>query len=81
MSRLDVARTRELLQGFDFHRVFIEQLGWSQPKQRRPFQLTAAEVEFTLTEIAQLGATVLERDLTWTANARRVVAAVEELSR
>ncbi len=60
MSRLDVGRTRELLQGFEFHRLFIEQLGWSQPKQSRPFRLTAAEVEFTLQEIAQLGATVLE---------------------
>ena len=30
---------------------------------------------------ARARATVLERDLTWTANARRVVAAVEELSR
>lgn len=60
MSRLDIARTRELLRKFDFHQVFIEQLGWSRPKDDRPFQLQVGDTQLTLREIAQLGATVLE---------------------
>ena len=59
-KRLDIARTRELLQQFEFHRLFIEELGWSQPAKRVPWTLPVGEVTFTLSEIAQLGATVLE---------------------
>ena len=33
---LDLAKTRSRLADFDFHRLFIEELGWSQPATRRP---------------------------------------------
>ena len=32
---LNVPRTRELLQNFDFPRLFIEELGWSNPASRQ----------------------------------------------
>jgi Eco57I restriction-modification methylase len=60
MSQLDVPHTRELLQGFEFGKLFTEQLGWSQPKQPRPVRLSVEGADFELREIAQLGAAVLE---------------------
>jgi hypothetical protein len=60
MSKLDVTKSRELLQAFKFHRLFIEQLGWSQPQRSRPLPITVNDAAFTLREIAQLGATVFE---------------------
>lgn len=38
---LNVARTRQLLQAFDFRRLFVEELGWSNP----PHTLKTADAE------------------------------------
>ena len=51
---LDFARTRTLLQQFDFHRLFIEELGWSLPNSRNPVAFSVREIDFTRREIAQL---------------------------
>ena len=62
---LNVARTRELLQNFDFPRLFIEELGWSNPASHQSVhsQLSTKHLQlsYTLTPIAQLaGVMVLE---------------------
>ena len=58
---LDFARTRTLLQQFDFHRLFIEELGWSQPTRRKPTDVAVADATVTFREIAQLaGVAVFE---------------------
>lgn len=60
MKRLDVARTRDLLQAFDFQRLFIEELGWALPNQAKPFSVSTAGLDFTIREVAQLGAGAFE---------------------
>ena len=63
---LNITTTRERLQNFDFKRLFIEELGWSNPPSTKPVtsQLSAKNappLAYTRTPIAQLaGAVVLE---------------------
>lgn len=62
---LNVPRTRELLQNFDFPRLFIEELGWSNPAARQPVKCELStktlQLTYTRTPIAQLaGVAVLE---------------------
>ena len=62
---LNVPRTRELLQNFDFPRLFIEELGWSNPASRQPVNSQIStknyQLAYTRTPIAQLaGVMVLE---------------------
>src|SRR2546430_15907175 len=35
MAKLDVQKARDLLQAFDFGKLFVEELGWSQPTSRQ----------------------------------------------
>jgi len=49
------ARVKERLGTFDFHRLFVEELGWSQPSSAKPVTFWAAEQEFSRLQIAQLG--------------------------
>lgn len=42
MPGLNVARTRELLQRFDFRKLFIEELGWGAHKARLDVALPGA---------------------------------------
>lgn len=59
MAKLNIPRTRDLLQGFDFKTVFIEELGWSQPASRRPVTFDAAEERFLRAQIAELSGVVV----------------------
>ncbi len=58
-AKLDLPRTRTLLQTFKFKEVFIEELGWSNPTIRRPEPLTVKGQPFVCTHIAQLGGVVV----------------------
>src|SRR2546425_475827 len=54
-------RTRQCLAQFDFHRLFVEELGWSNPGTRKTSDVAVKESRFTCRQIAELaGATVLE---------------------
>jgi hypothetical protein len=58
---IDFERTRDCLKQFDFGRLFIEELGWSQPTSRQPVSFAAKEAGFTRRQVASLaGAVVLE---------------------
>jgi hypothetical protein len=55
LAQLDIPRTRDLLQEFDFERLFLEQLGWTQPANPKPRTLTLAGQDCQVREIARLG--------------------------
>lgn len=59
MPKLNIPKTRDLLQGFDFKSVFIEELGWSQPASRRPVAFEAVDESFLRTQIAELSGVVV----------------------
>jgi hypothetical protein len=51
---LNIQRARNLLQDFEFGRLFIEELGWSPPGNRRPTTAQLAEMTYTSSPIAEL---------------------------
>jgi hypothetical protein len=52
---------RDFLQRFDFHRLFVEELGWSQPTSRQSVAMTIKGANFVRRQISQLaGVTVFE---------------------
>src|SRR5436190_12921229 len=51
---IDFTRTRERLKDFDFHRLFVEELGWSQPSAKAPVEMTIDGALFTRRQISQL---------------------------
>ena len=51
---LDLNRARNCLQHFEFSKLFIEELGWSQPTSRQAVSLQVKEKGFTRSQIAQL---------------------------
>jgi hypothetical protein len=55
---LNISSTRDRLQKFEFARLFIEELGWSNPKARNPVKVQVKEVAYTRTPIAQLSGVV-----------------------
>ena len=55
MANLNVALTRKSLQDFEFHDLFIEELGWSQPSSGKPVNHAVDGVVFSFLQIAQLG--------------------------
>jgi len=58
---INIPRARECLQRFDFTALFVEELGWSNPPNRDPSQLTVNEKHYLRREVAQLaGVIVLE---------------------
>ena len=58
---LDLERTRALLTEFDFHTLFVEQLGWSQPSTRRVGTGAVQGQSYSQRPIAQLaGVSVFE---------------------
>lgn len=59
MAQLDIARTRELLQDFNFATLFVEQLGWTQPQAPNPRTWAVSGEEFRSQEIARLGGVVV----------------------
>ena len=59
MANLNVKRTRELLENFDFQTLFIEELGWSQPSTNKQMTVTIEERELSRRQIAQLSGVVV----------------------
>jgi len=52
---------RERLQQFDFHRLFVDELGWSKPSTRDAVEMTIKTVKFTRRQISHLaGVAVFE---------------------
>lgn len=61
MAKLDIPRTRSLLQTFEFKTLFIEALGWSHPSARKHTVLIQDGIECEVRQIAELaGVVVLE---------------------
>jgi hypothetical protein len=57
---IDFRRVRELLQTFDFQKVFVEELGWSNPSRAlRETTFTAGGVELARRPIAELAGFVV----------------------
>jgi len=56
---LNIERTRDLLQRFDFHTLFIEELGWSQPPPKHAATFSHDGVSYGRQQIAQLSAVVV----------------------
>lgn len=59
MSVLNVERTRNLLQGFDFQSLFIEELGWSQPNSKQAVTFSHDTTTYERRQIAQLSGVVV----------------------
>lgn len=59
MTTLNIQRTRDLLQKFDFKSLFIEELGWSQPSLRRSAVSTYNGAAFEQRQIADLSGVVV----------------------
>lgn len=59
MSVLNIERTRDLLQRFDFQLLFIEELGWSQPTSRQAVTYEHENVSYERRQIAQLSGVVV----------------------
>jgi hypothetical protein len=56
---IDFTRTRERLKDFDFHRLFVEELGWSQPSTNVPIDMEVEGAVFTRRQISQLAGVVV----------------------
>lgn len=54
-GKLNVNRVRDLLQDFAFHDLFIEELGWLQPAQKRAAIVSVGDKQFTYKGLALLG--------------------------
>jgi len=58
---LNFTRLRDRLQQFDFHHLFVEELGWSHPTSRQPVPMTVKGASCVRRQISQLaGVTVFE---------------------
>lgn len=58
---VNLNRMRDCLTQFDFHRLFIEELGWSQPAGRQTISFIIKDAAFSRRQIAQLaGVAVFE---------------------
>jgi hypothetical protein len=63
MAKLDLTRAKELLDDFEFRELFVEELGWGNPRSSRRTPLRVGEQTVQFTEISQLGGVlVLEVD-------------------
>ena len=59
MSTFNLERSRKLLQKFDFHNLFIEELGWEQPAQTTADSLDIDGDSYSRRQIAQLAGVVV----------------------
>lgn len=59
LPKLNTERVRQLLQDFDFGRLFVEELGWSQPADPLPSTWIVPGKEFTGRQLASLGGVVV----------------------
>ena len=61
MSKLNIPHTRDLLQKFDFDTLFIEELNWSRPTNRKAEDRDIAGIDISCRQVAMLaGVVVLE---------------------
>lgn len=51
---LNLARTRDRLQSFDFSRLFVEELGWEPPPKRRTDAACVKECAYSISPVATL---------------------------
>jgi type I restriction-modification system DNA methylase subunit len=51
---LDLSRTRECLQSFDFSRLFVEELGWEPPPKPRTDAASVKECDYSISPVATL---------------------------
>jgi hypothetical protein len=58
-EKLNIERTRNLLQNFEFSQLFREELGWSSPKSSAPKTEVVKEISFTRKPIAELGGAIV----------------------
>ncbi|MDO9543323.1 MAG: ATP-binding protein, partial [Kiritimatiellia bacterium] len=56
---LNLNKARKYLADFDFSKLFIEELGWSQPASLQPVPMTIKDEGFTRRQIAQLSGVVV----------------------
>lgn len=56
---LNLDKARKCLANFDFAKLFIEELGWSQPPSRQSVPMDCKGVTFTRRQIAQLAGVVV----------------------
>jgi type I restriction-modification system DNA methylase subunit len=56
---VNIANARNLLEHFDFTRLFVEELGWSSPSFARAVPMTVKGIAFNRREIAQLSGVVV----------------------
>ncbi len=59
MAKLNIPRTRDLLQRFEFNNLFVDELGWAQPSSRRPTAVEAVDESFFRVQIAELSGVVV----------------------
>ncbi len=58
MDTLQIERLRDRLQSFDFKRLFIEELGWSQVRGGKPVPIKTGDATWQATPIAELSGVV-----------------------
>ncbi len=56
---IDFNRLRECLKEFDFNKLFVAELGWSQPANRQDVPFTVKDVGFVRRQIAHLSGVVV----------------------
>ena len=56
---LDLNNARKYLADFEFSKLFIEELGWSQPSSRQSLSMTWKEQPFIRRQVAQLSGVVV----------------------
>jgi type I restriction-modification system DNA methylase subunit len=54
MAKLDIPKSRDLLQKFDFPKLFIEQLGWENPPAQQPVRDQINDFHFAREAVASL---------------------------
>jgi hypothetical protein len=52
--RINIPRVREAINAFDWHTLFIEELGWSRPAARQQMRFDWHDQQFEQRAIAQL---------------------------
>jgi hypothetical protein len=84
MAKLDLVRAKELLDGFKFRELFVEELGWGSPRAARPGSVRVGDATVRYAEISQLGGVVVlevpaEREIPDAAGRRAIHAAISRL--
>ena len=59
MAVLNIERTRDLLQRFDFQSLFIEELGWSQPTGKQTTAFNHEGISYERRQIAHLSGVIV----------------------